>query len=156
MPGKEVGSISQENLCGWVSLDSVCLSVCIPETAEAAENREDRLAREFGTQMCDCSRVRRKVLPSEKKTLLCPSLPPQASHFPSSRDVSLPCIPPSLPPTFFPFLTSYSMVKCRFDFCCLPSHCSSPFTSPPPKVSLCSFSCLVGNSTSPRVPAPPL
>lgn len=70
-------------------------------------------------------RVGRKILPNEKKAPPLPLTaqpPPQASHFPSSRHVSLPCIPPNLPPTFFPFLTSYSMAKRPLHSCYPPGH----------------------------------
>lgn len=75
----------------------------------------------------------------KKKPYLCPHCrapPPQTSHFPSSGDISLPCIPPHLPPTFFPFLTSYSMVNRPFYFCHPTGH---PFHSLPPHSSFVLF-----------------
>ena len=86
--------------------------------------------------MSGCPRVERKVFPNKKKgapdATHCPSPHPQASHFSNSGDTSLPRVLSKPPPTFFPFLTSYSMVKRPLRSCHPPGHPStfSPHTVP--------------------------
>ena len=76
--------------------------------------------------------IRRKVLLHTH----CPSPHPQASHFSNSGYTSLPRTLSKPLPTFFPFLTSYSMVKRPLCSCHPPSH---PSTFSPHAVSLFFF-----------------
>ena len=117
--------------------------------------RAGRQVREFEPKCLVAQGWEGQSFQMRRKTL-CHSLPitpTRAPHFTPSRDISLPDIPPNLPPTFFPFLTSYSMVKRPLHSCHPPGQPPPPS---PPTQFLCSFSCLVGNSTSPGVPAPPV
>lgn len=102
--------MSQTNLAAWVSLP---VHLSLPRMAEATESRVTGQ----GAQMSGCPRVGRKTFQRRRKVFLTPLAdppppPPKASPSSTSGDISLPCIPSHLPPTFFPFLTSYSMVKC--------------------------------------------
>lgn len=121
-----------KNLSGPVSLEGACLFVCtLRGWQKPLRAGGDRL-RNLEPKCLAVQGQGGRSFQMGKKARPMPSLsstPTQTSHFPSSGDISLPCIPPHLPPTFFPFLTSYSMVNRPFYFCHPTGH---PFHSPPP------------------------
>ena len=143
--------MSQTNLAGWVSLP---VHLSLPRMAEATESRVTGQ----GAQMSGCPRVGRKTFQRRRKVFLTPLADPPT---PTPQGFSLvhlrghfSALYPFPPPTsLFPFLD--------FIFHGEVSPAIRPPSWPPPPPSpptqfLCSFSCLVGNSTSLGVPAPPV
>lgn len=155
-PGKEVGTISQTNLSGRVSLEGACLFVCtLKGWQKPLRAGGDRL-RSLEPKCLAFQGWGGRSFQMGKKALPMPSLPstptpdfpfPQLwGHFSALR--------PSQPPTYlFPFLDF--IFHGESSLLLLPPYWP-PLPLSPPTQLLCSFSCLVGNSTSPGVPAPPV